>query len=724
MSKLLLVLTAATLGFAEPSATTDSGKFRAAQRRYWAFQPVTNPPIPTAKPGTHPIDAFLLAKLTEKGITPSPQAAKVTLMRRAYFDLLGMPPTPEEVAAYLADKAPDAYERLIDRLLASPHYGERWGRHWLDLARYADSDGFRADDIRPTAWRYRDYVIHSFNSDKPYDRFVQEQIAGDELFPDSLEAKVATAFNRQYPDEYNAQNLRARRQELLNDITDTVGSAFLGLTFECAKCHDHKFDPILQADYYRLQAFFSNVSADDEFPMLSPERYADYQRKRAIWEEKTADIRRQISALVADRVEKQRKSRYTAYADEVKAALDKPREQRTPIELWMADKAKYFMNPDETAMAAGLKGEAKAKYDDLKKQLAAFAHLDPGPLPKGTGMTELSAGIIPTHTLSVGVYNKPIEEVQPGFLTMLHPEPAKVTPIPGTTLTGRRTALATWLTDPANPLTARVMVNRVWHHHFGKGIVASTSDFGMMGARRTHPELLDWLTTEFVKGGWKLKPLHRLIMTSAAYRQASDYRPEAAAKDPSNNLLWRYDRRRLEGESIRDTALAVAGLLNPQLGGPSVLPPVPAGVPASQWKASADLASHYRRSIYTLIRRNAPYPMLDTFDMPDTHLSCGRRATTTTPLQALTYLNSEQTLDWAAALAKRVRSQAGDDPSRQVEAAYHLAFNRAPAGAEKDTALTFLKQHQQTIAKGDPEAATLTDFCHALLNSSEFVYIN
>jgi hypothetical protein len=690
----------------------------------------------------NPIDAFITERLAGKGLTLGAEADKVTLLRRAYFDLIGMPPKPDEVEAFVKDSSAGAYERIIDRLLASPHYGERWGRHWLDLARYAESDGFRADDIRPTAWRYRDYVIRSFNADKPYDRFVQEQIAGDEMFPGDLDAKLGTAFNRQYPDEYNAQNLRARRQEILNDITDTVGSAFLGLTFECARCHDHKFDPILQADYYRLQAFFSNVSADDEFPLMTPAEYADYRRKLAVWEERTAAIRRQMVDLVASRVEKSRQSRYMAYVDEVKSALDKPLEQRTPIERWMADKAKYFMNPDPFALAAALKGEERQKYDELQKQLDRFADLHPGQLPKGTGLTELTAEPIPTHVLSVGVYNKPLDPVEPGFLTILDPGPARIEAPADGKSTGRRTALARWLTDPSNPIVARVMVNRIWHHHFGRGIVGSTSDFGLMGQRPTHPELLDWLASEFVRSGWSIKAMHRLIMTSRAYRQSSDFRADAAAKDPENKLLWRFERRRLEGEAIRDAALAVSGLLNPALFGPSVLPPVPAGVAASQWKTSEDLASHYRRSIYTFVRRNTPYPMIETFDQPDTHLSCGRRGVTITAPQALTYLNSEQALDWARGFARRVIAEAGADPSRQVETAYLLAFSRPPRGEEKDSALTFLRRHQDAVrqqqaaggklavpankpaAMTPVEAAALVDFCHALVNASEFVYIN
>ena len=719
-------------------------KFRADQRRYWALQPV-NPPSPPQVAASawvrNPIDAFVLAKLEEKSLKPGPQASETTLLRRAYFDLTGVPPTVAEVDAFLADSSPNAYEKVVDQLLASPKYGERWARHWLDLARFAESDGFRADEVRPNAWRYRDYVIRSFNSDKPYNRFVQEQIAGDEMWPDDLEAHVATAFNRHYPDEYNAQNLRQRRQQILDDVTDTTGAVFLGLTFECARCHDHKFDPILHSDYYRLQAFFSNISSDDEFPMVSKADYAEYQRKLGIWQGKTTEIRAGMQKLLTAARTKSRKARYMAYVDEVQLALDKPMPERSPIELWMADKAKYFMNATDESLAAGLKGEAQDQWKKLQAELDKFKDLHPGQVPKGTGLTELTATPIPTHVLSAGAFNRPLDEVQPGVLQILQPEPARLDPVTNGG-TGRRTALAKWLTAEDNPLTSRVMANRIWHYHFGRGIVASPSDFGRMGERRTHPELLDWLAKEFVRNGWSMKQLHRLIMTSNTYRQSSNYRADAAEKDPENRLLWRYHRHRLESEAVRDTALSVAGVLNPAMYGPSVRPPMPKGVPDSAWKTSPDEGDQRRRSIYTFIRRNNLYPMLDVFDMPDTHLSCGRRGETTTAPQALTYLNNEQTIEWAAKLAGQVLQQAGADPSKQVELVYRMAYSRPPNSTEKDTALTFFRQHQTILAErvksgakvltpetknsgvSTEQAAVLVDFCHAIFNSSEFVYID
>lgn len=736
------LLTAAA--WSAPNETKPAGKdrFRADQRRFWAFQPVKPMavPQPSAKSWVrNPIDAFVLAKLEEKAVTPNAPADRVTLLRRASFDLTGVPPTVEEVNAFLADQSPQAFEKVVDRLLASPAYGERWARHWLDLARYAESDGFRADDVRPNAWRYRDYVIRAFNADKPYDRFVQEQLAGDEMWPEDLEARVATAFNRHYPDEYNAQNLRMRRQQILDDMTDTTGAVFMGLTFECARCHDHKFDPILHTDYYRLQAFFSNVSADDEFPMMPKAEYAAYQQKLTAWEAKTADIRAQMKEVLTAAREKSRKARYMAYVDEVQVALDKPVKDRTPIELWMADKAKYFMNATDESLAAGLKGEAKEKWAKLKAALDQYKDLHPGPLVKGTGLTELTNTPIATHVMLGGAFNRPGDEVQPGFLQILDPEPATIIPAASGS-TGRRTALAKWLTSPQNPLTPRVMVNRIWHHHFGRGIVGSTSDFGRMGDRRTHPEMLDWLAGEFVRNGWSIKKVHKLIMLSNTYQMSSAYRAEAAEKDPENKLLWRYHRHRLESEAIRDTTLAVAGALNPEMYGPSVKPPMPKGVPEGAWKASPEAADHRRRSIYTFIRRNNLYPMLDVFDLPDTHLTCGRRGETTTATQALTYLNSEQTIEWARTLAERVLREAGADPAKQVDLVYRMAYSRPPKANEKDTALTFFRQHQGIVAErlreggkvlapavtgvSTEQAAVLVDFCHAVFNSNEFVYVN
>ncbi len=693
--------------------------FTQRQRDFWSFQKVkeqTLPPVRDAGWAKNAIDRFVLAKLESKGLRPSPAADKVTLLRRASFDLTGLPPTPEEIQAFVADQSLRAFEKVVDRLLASPRYGERWGRHWLDLARFAESEGFKADEPRPNAWRYRDYVIQSFNSDKPYDRFVQEQIAGDEMWPGDPQARVATGFHRHYPDESNARNLFQRRQEILDDITDTTGAVFTGLTYGCARCHNHKFDPILQADYYRLQSFFANTAAADHISMLKAAELDEYRQKKAIWEAKTSEIRAQMTQILVPERKKAADDYFEKYPPEIQAMILKPGTQRTPYEWQMAMKAKPYLETTDEEAAKLLKGEAKKKYEALKTKLAAFNDIDPGPLPEGMGVADLGPVAPATHVLSVGNYDRPKEEVQPGFLTLLDPGDAKIVPPAGVESTGRRTALAKWLTDAANPLTSRVMANRIWHYHFGKGIVGTPSDFGVMGERPTHPELLDWLAREFVRSGWSMKHMHRLILNSATWQQASAERKDAAEADPSNRLLWAYPRHRLEGEAIRDSSLYVAGLLNLKEGGPSVFPDLPEGMGALRggWKVSAQ-DERNRRSVYIFVKRNQRYPMLEAMDMPDTHESCARRGVTTTAPQALTMLNDKVVLEWAQAFAARAGKAA--DP---VAAAYQLAYSRPPDSWEKDTVATFL--HKQAGVASD--AAAFVDFCQMLLVSNEFVYVN
>ncbi len=671
----------------------------------------------------------------------------------------------------MADDSPAAYDRLVEDLLASPHYGERWGRHWLDLARYAESTGFEQDVTRPNAWRYRDYVIAAFNADKPYDRFVQEQIAGDELWPDRADARVATAFNRHYAEEPNQKDLLLARQETLHDITSVVGSTFLGLTFACAQCHDHKFDPIKQRDYYRLQAFFASVNHDDSFPIVPDAEYGEYQRRLAVWEEKTAAIWREMYDILEPLRKFTPEQLLHRYPDFVITAIKTPADRRDPSQEWMASllerkvcgtcpfEPKPHKDPGFRSRANRLEGEQKERFEELQAELAEFEHLKPDDVARGTGIFDVSPDPPATHVLGGGLYTNPGEEVQPGFLSILEPEPASIVPPPDGRSTGRRTALAKWLTDPANPLVARVMVNRIWYYHFGRGIVATPSDFGVMGERPTHPDLLDWLAAEFVDTGWSVKHVHRLILRSTTYRQAA--RPSAHATpvagrvdasqraaeraqrvDPSNKLLWKFPARRLEGEVVRDAALSVAGLLNPNLGGPSVFPPLPDGVPkpTGGWNETKSAADHRRRSVYVFIRRNTPYPMLATFDFPDTHESCGRRNRTTTAPQALALLNGQEPSEWARAFAGRVLALAGSNPVKQVDVAYRLAYARVPDHREKDLALTFLERQAQIVSDrpegaepasvpeslppgmSEQHAAALVDYCLMLLNSNEFVY--
>jgi hypothetical protein len=720
--------------------------FTPQQRRWWAFQKVVKPAVPTPAGRDwvrNDIDAFVLAKLEEKNLKPAPPADKITLIRRATLDLIGLLPTPEETQAFVADSSPEAFTKVVDRLLASPHYGERWARHWLDLARYADSEGFKSDETRPNIWRYRDYVIDSLNHDKPYDRFIKEQIAGDELYPGDPAALIATGFNRHFPDESNARNLMQRRQELLNDITDTVSATFLGMTYGCARCHDHKFDPILHKDYYRLQAFFANTRIEDNASLESPERQHEMAAKRAVWEEKTKDIRAAMDKLVQPQLDALYKDNFDKFPPEIQDCITTAPAQRTPIQWQMYYKAKPQLDHTTDEAAKKLKGAPKQQYAELKTQLAQFDSIKPPDPPVAQAMIDNGKAAPATHVLAVGVYDAYKEEVQPGFLSILDPTDAKYAPPEGLNSSGRRSALANWLADPANPLTTRVMANRIWHYHFGRGIVGSPSDFGIMGERPANKDLLEYLTATFVENGWSLKKMHRLIMLSNTYQQSSEFNAEAAKIDPDDKLDWRFNRHRLEGEAIRDAMLEVSGRINFKMGGRGVFPPLPEGVdPRGGWKRNEDPEETQRRSVYTFVRRNVRYPMFEVFDMPDTHESCPRRATTVTAPQALELLNNDLVLDWSRSLAGRVLNDGGLSPEAQIDRAYKFAFSREPVQAERTAALEFLNRQSAILAERmatddktplpdnlpagveKARAAALVDFCHALLNSNEFVYVN
>ncbi len=706
-------------------AATTSKTFTSQQRRWWAFQKVEKPRLPAVKNQAwvrSEIDAFVLARLEEKNLAPNPPADKLTLLRRATLDLTGLPPTSEEVHAFLGDSSPDAFGRVVDRLLASPRYGERWARHWLDVARYADSEGFKSDETRPNVWRYRDYVINSLNDDKPYDRFVQEQIAGDEMFPEDPAALIATGFNRHFPDESNARNIMQRRQEVLNDVTDTVGAAFVGLTYACARCHDHKFDPILHKDYYRLQAFFANTRIEDNLVLETGERRKAWEQQNAAWESSTREVRAEMRKLIEPKLSAIFQENFEKFPIEIQEAFNTEPAQRTPFQWHMYYKVRPQLEHPEADGVSRLRGEESRRYAELKKELARFADGKPAELPIAQAMIDNGRQAPKTHVLAVGVYDARQEEVQPGFLSILDPTDARITPPAAVESSGRRTSLARWLTDSANPLTSRVMANRIWHHHFGRGIVGSPNDFGVMGDRPTHGQLLDWLAATFMEDGWSMKKLHRRILLSNAWQQSSAYRPAAAHVDPENKLLWRFNRRRLEGEVIRDSLLAASGLLNLKMGGPGVFPPLPPGmVTRGGWKRDEDAAESHRRSVYVFVRRNTRYPMFETFDMPDTHESCGRRSTTVTSTQALELLNNELVFGWAEALARRVRNDSGMSAEAQVERAWRLAYSRPPQEAERAASLAFLDR--QTRVAGDREAA-LVDLCQMLVNSNEFVYLN
>ena len=526
------------MGAPWPGANTSTarppGKITDEDRRWWAFQPVRTPSLPEVKDGwvRNPIDRFILTRLQAEGLTPAPAAERAALIRRVYFDLTGLPPTPTEVETLLKDQSPNWYETLVDRLLASPRYGERWARHWLDLVRYAESDGYRIDDYRPTAWRYRQYVIDSFNQDKPYNRFVQEQLAGDEIAPDDPAALAATGFLNLWIYEYNQRDVRTQWSIILDDITDVTADVFLGLGMGCAKCHDHKFDPILQKDYYRLQAFFAPMLPQTSTPLATPAQLAEHKEKLRRWEEKTADIRRQMEAIEAPYRQSAARGAVSKFPEDIQEMILKPVGERLPLEHQLAELAYRQVYYEYARLDSKMKDEHKQAMIALRKQLVEHDKDRPPALPPG--LTVRDVGTTPPPT----IIPKRNTQVEPGYLTLLDEAPAKIDAMPNST--GRRSTLARWITEPSNPLTTRVIVNRVWQYHFGRGLVGTSSDFGRLGDKPTHPELLDWLATRFVQDGWSIKQLHRLIMNSATYRQGARHPALEAAlkKDPDNLLLW------------------------------------------------------------------------------------------------------------------------------------------------------------------------------------------
>lgn len=694
--------------------------FTAQQRRWWAIQPVTAPAVPKSS-ANNEIDAFVLEKLAAKGLSLSPRAPKAKLLRRITLDLTGLPPTPEDTQAFLEDQSPKAWERVVDRLLASPQYGERWARHWLDVARYADSNGFKADETRPHVWRYRDYVIQSLNADKPYNRFVLEQIAGDELYPDSNEARIAVSFHRHFPDESNAAHIRLRRQEMLNDITDATAYAFLGVTLACARCHDHKFDPLLHKDYYRLQSFFSNTRIEDDALLGTRAEREAYAAKFAKWQQVTQPIRDEMESLLKPARKAFYDEHLERFPEDIQAILTMPANARTPEQWQMYHKAAPQLTMSDTEARGRLKGAERTRYNELKEKLDTYEPIKPA-LPVAQTMADASPTAPKTFVLKGGAWDAPLDEVQPGFLSILDPAPAKVQPLAEST--GRRTALAHWIANPTNPLSTRVIVNRIWAGHFGRGIVGTPNDFGVMGERPSHRELLDWLTNKFVtEDQWSLKRLHKRILMSATYQQDSLPSPEATKADPENKLLSHFSRRRLEGEAIRDSMLATSGLLNPQMGGPGIFPPLPDGaLPKGYnlWPTAKSDAEANRRSVYIFVRRNLRYPMFQSFDMPDTHESCARRQTTVTPDQALELVNGKLINTWAQSFAQRVENDRGLTPSAKVERAFRLAFARAPKPQEVEMATSFLAKQEKLTGSA---FAALGDLCHTLLSSNEFLYI-
>ncbi len=661
-------------------------------RAWWAFQPVREPPVPEVDDNgwsKSPIDKFIYQKLAENGLTPSQEADRRTLLRRASFDLTGLPPTPEEVEAFLADTSPNAYEAMIDRLLDSPRYGEHWARYWLDLVRYAESDGYRQDAYRPTAWRYRDYVIKSFNDDKPYDQFVREQLAGDEIAPHDPEALAATGYLRLWIYEYNQRDAPLQWETILNDITDVTADVFLGMGMGCARCHNHKFDPILQEDYFRLQAFFTPILPYDQCQLITPEQRREYEAQLAQWEAMTAEIRAEMEKIEAPHRLAATKAAVGMFPPEIQAMCNKPEDERTPRERQLVD---LVLRQVENWQGR-IKGDEKKRYDELKAKLAEFDKYKPAPPP--TTISVRDVGLVAPPTVIPG--DRRQRDIPPGFLTVLDPEPAKVTPRPDIASTGRRTALAEWINREDNPLTHRVIVNRLWQHHFGQGLVATPNDFGRLGEPPSHPELLDWLVVQFLKNGRRLKPMHRLMMNTATYRQSAlaDHRLVLADSnseqqgaernpqvvDPSNRLLWRMNIRRLRAEQVRDAILAATGELDLTMGG-----------------EGADL-TRPRRAVYLKVLRNTPEPLLEAFDVADGFNSTALRQTTTTANQALLMFNGPWMLARAKALKTRLEKEGARDDYEFVNAAWRIMFSRAPTTSEVESSLTFLREQAGRVGE-------------------------
>jgi hypothetical protein len=687
----------------------------AEARSFWAFRPVQRPVVPKVNDAgwvRNPIDAFVLAKLETKGWRPAPPADRIHLLRRASYDLIGLPPTPPEVDAFIADTSPDAYEKVVDRLLASPHYGEKWGRHWLDLVRYAETNSYERDNPKPNAWRYRDYVIRSFNEDKPYDRFVREQIAGDEMPEAKLSSDpvVATGYYRLGIWDDEPTDPIQSRFDGLDDIVATTGQVFLGLTVDCARCHDHKIDPIPQRDYYKLLAFFQNINhfknggPTDEAPVIDPGGREAFEQRIA----ELAQQRKQVQGLIEE-TELNFKQ------------LLEGQPGREPVLL--ADL------PDLLRKEGGrvLGEERFREYMKLKRRLRELSF--PKDAPTALAVTEAGPKAPETFVLLRGSAHAKGMKVEPGFPEVLSDTmPAVPEPPAGAKSTGRRTVLAQWLASADNPLTARVMANRIWQYHFGRGIVRSPNNFGLQGDAPTHPELLDWLAGEFTSHGWSIKAMHRLIMTSSAYRMASTGGdPKALAADPRNDLMWRFDLRRLTAEELRDSILAVNGTLNPKLYGPSVYPPMPKAVLATQsvpgkgWETSGP-EDACRRSVYVHVKRSLRLPILDSFDAAEPDATCPVRFVTVQPTQALGTLNSEFMNEEAAKLAARLKREAGDDARARVDLAWRLVTGRAATEAEVKRGTDLIDAFVQK--DGAPRDVALKYFCLVTLNLNEFVYVD
>jgi len=768
------IATGAKTARPEPKELGKEPYFTEDERNYWFFQPVKRPEAPkvrNTKSVRTPVDAFLLVKLEAQKLSFAPEADKRTLIRRATFDLTGLPPTPEEVQAFLADNSADAFEKLIDRLLASPRYGERWGRHWLDVAGYADSDGYtEADTERKHAYKFRDYVIRAFNDDKPFDQFIREQLAGDEtlkppykgLTSEQTDKLIATGFLRMAPDgtASGAPDQNVARNAVIADTLKIVSTSLMGLTVGCAECHDHRYDPIPQADYYRLRAIFEPAFDWKDWRVPSARLISlmsDAERATAAAIEKEAvklDAAREkrVQEFIEEVLEKELELKDAAVRDPLRAAYKTDAKKRTPGQTKLLKD-----HPTIAQLSSGslylYDRTYKTKHADELKRMAdeAAKVREKKPVEEFVAaLTEVPGKVPPTHLFSRGDYQQQRQAVSPGELTILASWRPTQIALTSTALptSGRRLALAQSLTDGKHPLTARVLVNRVWLHHFGRGIVASPGDFGFLGQRPTHPDLLDWLASEFVAQGWSMKKLHKLLMTSTAYRQSSVRDPKKDRVDPDNQLYARMSPRRLEAETVRDALLAVSGKLNDKMFGP----PVPVMEDEvgqviigkenkdGEGKVAAKIdlqGGEFRRSLYIQVRRSRPLGMLEAFDAPVMEPNCEVRNASTVAPQSLMLMNNTTVVEFAGHFAERIVRDAGQDTAAQGKRAWWLTFAREPAKAELERGVAFLNGQLEffraNAPKPDPSARTtapspehqaLANFCHALFSANEFLYVD
>jgi hypothetical protein len=749
---------------------------------HWSFKkPEAHQPPKVHDPGwvRNPIDAFVLAKLEQAGLKPAPQANRLTLLRRLTFDLTGLPPTPEEVQAFVDDPSVQAYQKVVDRLLASPRYGERWAQHWLDIVRYADSNGYEIDADRPHAWRYRDYVIQAFNEDKPYDQFVREQLAGDLLARDKqgqekTKLLIAAGFNRCGQIHLVVGNIdpEESRYEVLTEMTGAVGSAFLGLTLNCARCHDHKFDPISQEDYFRLQAFFAPSQLKDLDIASKEEKDRDEKRRKEL-EGPLAQVQKQIADIEAPYRSRLDEMKKTALEPSIRQALAVDPTKRTAEQKKLVEQAEPLIKVSWDEVLEALNPADRERRAKLRTELHQLeAKLLP-PLPQAWTLEDGSP--TPTFLLKRGSLKNKGLKVTPAFPRVLVKEGDHLLDSPQKEFKGKksflpfavdanalkaglaekskasnRLTLADWLVDCENPLTARVMVNRLWQHHFGKALVRTPNDFGIRGEKPTHPELLDWLACEFVEHKWSMKHMHRLMVLSSTYQQASQPSNASRKTDPDNRMLGHMNRSRLEGDAIRDSMLAAAGELNLEQSGIPVRTPLEPEVydliftesePDNLWPVDPDPRQHARRSIYLFLKRNVHLPLLETFDQPDTLSSCPVRPTSTFAPQALIMLNGPFVKKRADQFALRLLKEHPKSDEERIQAAYRLALGRKATDREIAAAKEFLTNQSEQlrdmlrsrhkIAGPQPlpdaidpaEAAALADFCLALLNSNEFIYL-